>query len=95
MAGGTQGLVAAAQAAMDEAVRRFAPYAESGVPESGGESSPFGGLDPIGMATLNMFPYQVFGGFDASLVHELQYRHRSGAVTRKANRCAMRVARSS
>ena len=33
----TQDLVAAAQAAMDEAVDRFASYANSGVPSSGGE----------------------------------------------------------
>ena len=68
-AGGTQDLVAAAQAAMDEAVGRFAPYAESGVPAFGGDSAPFGGLDPFnlsGMTTLNMFPYQPFGGFDSS-----------------------------
>ena len=33
----TQDLVAAAQAAMDEAVDRFASYANSGMPSSGGE----------------------------------------------------------
>ena len=36
-AGGTQDLVTAAQAAMDEAVDRFASYADSGVPTFGGE----------------------------------------------------------
>jgi hypothetical protein len=65
---GTRDLIAAAaQAAMDEAVGRFAPYADSGVPTFGGESAPFGALDPFnlsGMSTLNMFPYQTFGGFD-------------------------------
>ena len=35
--GGTQDLVAAAQTAMDEAVDRFASYADSGVPAFGGE----------------------------------------------------------
>jgi hypothetical protein len=67
-AGNTQDLVAAAQAAVDEAVGRFAPYAESGVPAFG-DSAPFGGLDPFnlgGMPTLNMFPYQAFGGFDCA-----------------------------
>ena len=36
-AGGTQDLVAAAQAAMNEAVDRFASYADGGVPAFGGE----------------------------------------------------------
>jgi len=67
-AGGTQDLVAAAQTAVDEAVGRFAPYAESGVPSFGGDSAPFGGLDPFNLsgATLNMFPFQAFGVFDSA-----------------------------
>ena len=36
-AGGTQDLVTAAQAAMNEAIDRFASYADSGVPAFGGE----------------------------------------------------------
>ena len=66
-AGGTQDLVtAAAQAAMEDAVAGFAPYAESGVPAFG-DNARFGGIDHFnlsGMATMNMFPFQPFGGFD-------------------------------
>ena len=54
---------------MGQAVDRFAPYAVSGVPAFGGDSAPFGGLDPFnlsGMTTFNTFPYQVFGGFDSA-----------------------------
>ena len=42
---------------MDEAVGRFALYAESGMPAFG-DSAPLGGLDPFnlsGMMTLNVF----------------------------------------
>ena len=56
MAGGTQDLVTAAQAATDEAVGRFAPYAEYGVLTFGGDSALFGGLDSFelsGMTTLS------------------------------------------
>ena len=60
-AGGTQDLVAATQAAVDEAAGCFALYAESGVPSFGRDSAPFGGLNPFnlsGVAMLNVFPFQ-------------------------------------
>ena len=67
-----QRLVTAAQAAMDEAIARFASYAERGVLAFGGDRGLFGGLDSVrpttlsGVATLNIFPYQAFGGFDSA-----------------------------
>jgi len=66
-AGGTQDLVAAAQAAVDEVAGRFAPYAESGVPFFGRDSAPFGGLNPSnlsGVAVVNVLPFQ--SGFDTT-----------------------------
>ena len=68
--GGAQDFVAAAaQAAMDEAVGRFAQFADSGVPTFGGDNAPFSGLEPFnlgGMTTLSVFPFQTFGGFDSA-----------------------------
>jgi len=65
-AGGPQDFVAAAaQAAMDEAVGHYAPYSESGVPAFAGDGASF---DPYlgGISTLNVFPFQTFGGFDSA-----------------------------
>jgi hypothetical protein len=54
---------------MDEAGTRFALYAEGSVLASGGEHEPFGGLGAFNlgwMATLNMSPYQAFGGLGSA-----------------------------
>ena len=70
-AGGTQDLVAATEAAVDEAAGRFAPYAESGVPSFGADSAPFRGLNLFnlsGVAMVNVLPFQAFRGSDSTTI---------------------------
>ena len=69
---------------MDEAVGRFAPYTECGVLTFGGDSALFGGFDSFdlsGVATLNKFPYQAFGGFDSAITASTSASAAAGAGT--------------
>ena len=63
-------LVTAAPAAMDEAVRRFAPYAECGRAHLWRRQCAVWRarlVRPQRVATRNKFPYQAFGGFDYAI----------------------------